>query len=301
MTSRSRAALAKGLEGLRIASLEPAVRASDPAGEMLRRGLAVSSYNLLETFVDARVHELATFVNQGHLHFADLPERVQQRATRHLLDVAGARVRRLPPTDVRSFVETVGQSLVAVSGPVNLSALTWLWPGSNMNSDDYAALLKLFHVQKPWDAITTLASRLGLPPGDPQTELQQFGLERNRAAHDSSHQVSSIWIPHAINLVVKFAVTFDAFASVASGPLRRAERAYLDNPDWTSSVVGIRRVVERRRDWAEFAESGQRAYRTGPDKHALLVDAATRCSDRDLLTVVDVQGQLTEWSVPLVG
>lgn len=301
MTSPSRAALARGLEGLRSASLEPAVRASSPSGEILRRGLAVSSYNLLETFIEARVGELATFVNQGHVHFADLPEKVQHRATRHLLDAASARVKRLQPADVRPFVETVGQSLVAVNGPVNLSALTWLWTGSNMSSDDYNMLLKLFHVQKPWDAVTSLAARLGLPPGDPRAELQQFGLERNRAAHDSSHQVSSIWIPHAISLVVKFAISFDAFASVASGALRRAEKSYLSNADWTSSVVGIRRVVERQRDWAEFAEGGRRAYRTARDLHVLKLDAATRCSDRDLLTVSDIQGQLVEWSVPKVG
>lgn len=301
MTSQSRAALVRGVEGLRAASLEQSVRAADPTGEILRRGLAVSAYNLLETFIEGRVRELADLVNQGHVHFVDLPEKVQQRAMRHVLDVASARVRRLQPGDIPPFVEAVGRSLSALNGPVNLSALTWLWTGSNMNTEDYNTLLKLFHVQAPWEAVGALATRLSLPPGDPKSELHEFGQERNRAAHDSSHQVSSVWIPHAINLVVKFAVSFDAFASIAADALKRADQLYLSDRNWTSGIVGIRRVVQRQRDWAEYVDGKTKAHRKGPDKHSVVLAAATRCTKRDLLVVFDEQGQLLEWSVPQVG
>lgn len=301
MTSNARVALVRGIEGLRAASLEPSVRAAGPAGEILRRGIAVSAYNLLETFIEGRIGEIAGYVNQGHIHFADLPDRLQKNATRGVLEVASSRIRRIPSADVRGFVEKLGNSLAAVNGPINLSALTWLWSGSNMRDSDYASILRTFHVEKPWDAVGALAVRLGFLPGDPSSELAEFAQERHRSAHDSGHQVSNIWIPLAIDNVVKFSVTFDAFASVAATALRRGDTAFLADSNWTSGVVGIRRVVERQRDWAEFTETGTIARKIGPDRHTVQLGAATRCSDRDLLVTADSGGQITDWSIPSVG
>lgn len=306
MSSKSRAALLRGLEGLRAASLEPAVRAPDPAGEILRRGLAVSSFNMLETFVEGRLGELTEFINQGEVHFADLPDRLQKSAVRKTLEVASARVKRMPETEVREFVAKVGESLAAVRGPINLSVLTWLWQGSNMGVADFSDVMRAFHVKQPWDAVSSLSVRLKLPAFggqgvDAATQLREFGKERNLAAHDSSYHVSNLWIPLAVDLVTKFAVTFDAFSSVASHALRSGNAAYLGDDNWTSTQVGIRRVKKRTRDWAEYGESGTSAFRTGIDQHTITVGAASRCRNVDLLVVTNLSDEIIDWSIPSVA
>lgn len=301
MTSLARQALERGLSGLRSASLELAVRASNPAGEILRRGVAVSAYNLLEAFIEARLDEIAEHVNRGPLHFADLPDRMQTLATQNLLEVAVSRVRRMPKADVRAFVGAAGTSLAAVSGSINLSPLSWMWSGSNMSPGDYSRLLKAFHVEHPWEAIDSLSTRIGLPAGDPNADLTAFGQERHRAAHDSSHQVSNLWIPVAIDHLVKFAIAFDAFVSIAAEAMRRGDPDYLLQANWTAGKVGIRWVRARSSDWAEFTETGTRAVRVGSDRHTVSMAAAGRCSDKDLLVIVDHGGQVIEWSIPTVG
>jgi len=301
VTSSARSALTRSLEGLRTASLSPAVRATDPSGEILRRGVAVSAYNLLEAFIEARLAELTIYINQGHLHFADLPERVQKQATRNLLDVANARARRIPDADLRDFVRAVGESLSAVHGAVNLSSLTWMWSGSNMRTSDFGAVLKSFHVEAPWPSIAALSARIGLNAGDPMADLDAFAQERHRAAHDSTHQVSNLWIGLAIDHLVKFSVTLDAFASVGAAAMRRGDAAFLADKNWTSSVIGIRRVKARSNSWAEYTENGTSAFRVGTDLHVVTMNAAQRCSEKDLLIVTDATGQVIDWSIPGVG
>lgn len=304
MTSNARAALTRGVEGLRSASLSQVVRASDPAGDILRRGVAISAYNLLETFIEGRLEELTDHINLTHLHFADLSDRLQQLATRNLLNVASARAKRMPKQDVRAFVERLGQSLAAVHGGINLSSLTWVWTGSNMGADDYINILKALHVRETMQAVNDLAHRFGFTNViDPKAELHEFGQQRHRAAHNSAHQITNLWIPSAIDQLVKFSITFDAFASVGAGALRRGDSAFLADDNWTAGNLGVRRIVERPSGvWAEHTEAGTaRAVKVDRDLHALTLAAAGRCSNRDILVVSDQSGQIIDWSIPAVG
>lgn len=303
MTSSARTALTRGIEGLRSASLAPVVRASDPAGEILRRGVAISAYNLLETFIEGRLDELTTHINLTHLHFGDLSDRLQHLATQNLLAVASARARRMPKQDVRSFAQRLGESLAAVHGGINLSSLTWLWSGSNMGVEDYITILKALHVKDAMRAVDALAQRLGLAASEPKSELTEFGQQRHRAAHDSAHQITNLWIPVAIDQLVKFSITFDAFASVGAAALRRGDFAFRADDNWTAGNLGVRRIVERPNgDWAEHTEANSsRAVRVDRDRHALTIGAAGRCSDRDVLVISDKAGQIIDWSIPAVG
>ncbi len=105
------------LEAFKATCDEPAVRLADPVGEFLRRGMTVAAYNLLETFIDDRLGELASYVNTGHVQFVDLPERLQKRAIRNTLAVANARFGRgsIELMDLRTTAASLGRSLGAVS------------------------------------------------------------------------------------------------------------------------------------------------------------------------------------------
>lgn len=304
MTSNARAALTRGVEGLRAASLAAVVRASDPAGEILRRGVAISAYNLLETFIEGRLDELTAHINLTHLHFGDLSDRLQHLATQNLLTVASARARRMPKQDVRAFAQGLGQSLAAVQGGINLSSLTWLWAGSNMGVEDYVTILKALHVKDTMKAVDALAQRVGFAAAtDPKSELIEFGQQRHRAAHNSAHQITNLWIPIAIDQLVKFSITFDAFASVGAAALRRGDSAFRANENWTAENLGVRRIVERANgQWAEHTETNStRAVKVDRDLHGLTIGAAGRCSDRDILVISDQAGQIIDWSIPAVG
>lgn len=306
MSSPSRTALLHGLEGLRAASLEPVVRGSNPAGEILRRGLAVSSYNLLETFVEGRLHELANYINQGTLHFSDLPDMLQKRATRTALEVGTSRIKRMAEPDVRNFIRGVGESVAAIDGPIKLSPLTWLWPGSNMGASDFAGILRSFHVKTPWTEVDALSLALGLPATSSSTlsaesQFKDFVRERHSAAHNPSHHVSNLQIPLSIDLLTKFAVAFDVFASVAAQALKQGTPGYLVDENWTPGRVGFRQIRERSNDWAEFSATGSTAYRVGKDLHGVTVGAASRCGASDALVVLKASGEVHDWSIPAVS
>ncbi|WP_291037551.1 hypothetical protein [Herbiconiux sp.] len=309
MASAARDALVLGATGLRDALNIPEVRAPDAAGAIIRRGLAVAAFNQLETFVEGRLVEIASFVNSGQSHYSDLPAKLQERASRNVVEVASAKVRRMDAADVQSYLAAAGASLAAVSGAINLSPLTWMWGGSNMGSPDYFRILKDFHVPSPAESARQLSIRFGYPGADPSgvpirldEQLKEFAGERHRAAHDAGYAVSGIWLTLAAELLVKFALVFDTFASVGAIALHRGERDFAQDPLWTTPTrISLRFVEEHQRGWAERREGGVRAVRVVPDRHDAIRDAADRCTTAEVLIVRNRLSDILEWQVPRLG
>jgi len=309
MTSSARADFLKGLGALNEAAADPFVIGNTDPAAFVRRGMAVALYNLLETYVFERVGELAAFVSSGQLNFGDLPTRLQGRAVRSTLNVAASRVKYVEDVDLAGFTSPLGASLSSVSGPAVLSGYVWGWPGSNMGSSDYFGALRGFHVRSPAETVRVVSGQLGFQIVDPNgsdlkmaKQLTDFANARHEAAHNARHSVSALWLRGTSDLALKFAVCFDALASVGASFLRANDAAFVADEDHVgpSSIV-LRSVEQRGSDFAEYFGTRRRAKHVDRDGDALFRAAATRCGKRELLVALDRAGNVTNWAVPEVS
>lgn len=274
--------------------------------------MTVAAYNLLETFVDDRLGELAGHVNTGHVQFLDLPDRLQKRAIRNTLAVADARFGRgsIELADLRTTAESLGRSLGAVSRTLELSGMTWAWKGSNMASGDLSVALNLFHVQKPWESMLKIANRLNFATTDAITgnpvnlsaDLDGLAAERHKCAHVASHGVTTIWLRALPVRILRVAASFDVLASCAASKLRAGDIDFFGDANWlTTRRIKIRSVRERSRDFAEYVEGRTAAHRVGPDGDTLFAAACGRAQDLEACARFDSAGQLITWTVPRVS
>jgi hypothetical protein len=302
LSGDARRAFLTSLESLRQSLDSPLVSAGDDVGSFLRRGLTIVSYNLLEAFVSDRVDEVAKHVNSGVAHFGDLPNLLQKAATVDVLRVANSRVQRggwdLAATT--AFATEVGNSLAASSGPLRLSSLTWQWPGSNMNAEDIRRALRLFHVASPWSTIENFTARTGATMPDPNATLVGLLRERNLCAHESTYQVSNLWIravPHQLQVI---GMGIDIAISVAAHEIHVGRRDYLDDKDWMSpGRVKFRFVEGRGSKWAEILEGSSRAAHVNTNKDFLLQGAINSARGKHQVVVVkDRNRQLIDWIYP---
>ena len=302
MSGDARRSFLENLTFLRKSLDSPLVSAADAVGSFLRRGLTIVSYNLLEAFIASRLGEVAEYVNSGVVHFGDLPERLQRAASFDVLRFANSRVQRAG-WDLASslaFTTEVGASLAASSGPLKLSSLTWQWSGSNMTAEDVRRALRLFHVESPWSSVEQLASRVGATMSDPKTTLIGLLRERNNCAHESSYQVSNLWIravPHQL-LIIGMGV--DISISVASHELHIGKRDFLDDENWMKpDRVKFRFAQERNKEWAETLEGNIRAAHVSTDKETLIKGAINTARGRHQVVVVkDRTLQVVDWIYP---
>ena len=304
MSSPARDSFLTALAAFRKSADEPAVLGNDAAADFLRRGLTVAGFNLLETFVAQRLEEYAAFLNAGHVQFLDLPEKLQRHAILNTVRVAAGRARRSDDDLVvlRAFSREVGESLAAVGTSLRLSAMAWLWDGSNMAPANYHDTLRRFHVQRPWQTGATLARRLGFVQPDLEAALRNLAEERHKCAHQSLYGVTALWLRAIPNRILALAAVFDILISAASVQLRSGDASFISDDDWlTESRLRLRFVRERPRGGAEILEGRTRASRVAADVDQLFRDSVTRAAPGEAIVRQDVHGQVVTWDVPLIG
>jgi len=310
MTAHSN--LLAGIAALRTALDVPAVFASNDVGNFLRRGLTVSAFNLLETFVADRTVELIQYANRGTSQFLDLPDKLQKRALTHPLQVARTRMGfgdyDLP--ELRKVSLELGSSLATVGHGLNLSPWTWLWAGSNMSAEDYMTALRLFHVNPPGDNAKRLAERINVLPK--QTSNPSFTLKedlnelvqmRHQCAHVATSSVTSLWLRAVPSRVLRYAATYEILASFGAFHIHIGEPDYLADEKWlVDSRIAVRFIRQRKADVAEYAEGKTRAARVQKDNDAEALYASA-CSKKVPLEVVVRQDEtlaVLDWAIPTV-
>lgn len=302
MSGDARRNFINGLVALQQSLNTPLVSGTDAVGEFLRRGLAIVSYNLLEAFVSNRLIEVADHINSGVSHFSDLPESLQKAAALDLLRIANSKARRAR-MDVQtavSFAASVGESLAASSGPVRLSPMTWEWEGSNMSAEDVQRALRLFHVETPWDTIKEISRRAGFNIPDPKTTLVGLLRERNKSAHDSSYQVSNLWIRAVPNQLLMIGMGIDIAISVAANQIHLANSLFLKNEKWVNAnKLAFRFIRQRPGAWAELLEGRTRAVHVNKDREHLVKNAVVASKGKlEIIVIQNVSQQTVDWIYP---
>ncbi len=304
MPGDSRRQFLAGLEALRLSLDSQLVSGSDAVGSFLRRGLTIVSYNLLESFISTRLDEIANYINSGLTHFIDLPDKLQRAATVDVMRFANSRMQRSrwDPASALPFMTSIGESLAASSGPLKLSPLTWQWSGSNMIADDLHRAMRLFHVASPWQTIEMFSNRTGHSMPDPKTTVESLLRERNLCAHESSYQVSNLWIravPYQLQVI---GMGVDIAISVSAQEMHLANSDFFQDINWMSSNrIQFRYVQQRSRTWAEMMEGKTRAFRVGNDKDSILREAINRARGKHQIVVVQNEVlQPIDWIYPEV-
>lgn len=302
MSSAARKAFIEGLAALETSINSPMVTGPDKVGSFLRRGLQVVAYGLLETFIMDRLNELSAHINGGISHVSDLPEKLQRAAFQDVLRIAADKMQWIGTDlpEVIAFSSALGSSLSASSGSIQLSPLTWQWRGSNMNAEDLARALKLFHVKSPWPTVSEICQRLGFPISDARVAAVNMLRERNSSAHDSTHQVSNLIARTAPTQLLGIGCTSDILMSIAAHCIHSGDQTFLQNSEWlTANQVKIRFVQRRSRDWAEILEGKNRAIRVNADQELAFKAACSAAMGRSEVVVLrDMAHKVIDWNFP---
>lgn len=197
---------------------------------VLRNGLAIVSFNILEDFIKSRIAEVFANISNCGIPFNSLPSRIQDAALLHSLKGIHtvSNRKRKAAEDYKLFIQQETEKIASTIGnPFTMSALGFGWEKSNLDYSDLESFVKAFQIVAANTSIQTLTSTIGCAILSPKDFFQNAAERRHAAAHSPSAISShSDLVGYAVT-VKAFALAFDMLISAATRNIISRDIRYL--------------------------------------------------------------------------
>jgi hypothetical protein len=246
--------------------------------KVLRNGLIVCLFNMLEQFLKERFGELAKTLSGTAIPYSDFPDSLKLLFSIRAIDGLRGFLRfsdrslRLSLFD--AYISPIGGMN---SAPPNFSHFGFGHERSNINDGEVASTLSAFGVEECWKLMGAIAARTGIARASLKDDFQLIGSLRNAAAHSPTANITTSDLEMAASIVTATAIGFDLVATAAV-------QSYCSLPSASKIKQAVKspsirlRFLDHVRDntWREKGEAAKRYLRTHPN----LVTAKAMASGR---------------------
>lgn len=266
---------------------------------IIRNGLAVQCFNILEDFARARTAEILSEISSSAVQFQYLPEALQRAATNDVVGALGFQTRLLEKSQRISYAQMYGAKIASTNTvTMQLAEIAFFHASSNISKENFRDALAAFSIETPWDQITGLCSRSGLSALPANTVFESLAQRRHWAAHNASAAVSEGDLLQSITDAFGLAIGFDILLSKASKSLVNLISVPPSNYKSITSHLNIplRFIKPITTGFAEVREGATRNTRRNVDHTALLRAASIRAlRENGALVVFDAGNNVLEW------
>lgn len=277
----------------------PSEREHNDSARLLRNGLAVVAFTLLEDFLRRRFEEAARCIDGNQVRFEDLPEKLRAAATAGVVHSLSSQV-RLRSYDEPERNQLIWRSAASLTSTkqaaFDISPLLFGSRSSNLSVSEISDLLSILRVDGGWQALNAVAGRARLGVPALEESFRRFSQTRHAAAHDASTEVSPPDLESFYLEALAVGLAFDVLISRACRLLGAGDAAVLAGNRIDSSTVAIRFVEPSARGWREIEEGRSRAAQVHPDRATAVTSAIARAkSSGQVVVALDASGTPDHW------
>ena len=255
---------------------------------ILRNGVVVCLFNMLEQFLKDRFAELVQGLSGASISFSDFPDPLK-----NLLSIRAVKGLRgyLNVSDRTQRLSLFHTHIGPIGGmnetPPIYSHLGFGYERSNIQEQDVAGTLGAFGVVDGWRLMRDVAARAGIARPSLRDDFQIIGALRNKAAHDPATNTGTFDLQMAANIVMATAIGFDLIATATVQAFCSLPSTHRISQAVQAPLVGLRFLDYRGGDlWGEKSEAAKRYVRVHPNLLAAKAMATARPASRSETTVV---------------
>lgn len=201
----------------------PAAHINIPA-QILRRGLAVSAFSLLERFIEKRFGELFIQLSKTSISFHNFSDRMQEFLTIEALQGLNNRVKFLEKPDKQPYVVSKIKTIAGHdNNPPTYTALGFSPKGSNVSGDDLAGALRAIGIEKPWKLMNGVTNDIGISRLSLKDDFSAVAKRRHKSAHDSSFILPYQDLEDLLDGIIALGISFDVIITAAIESYMKAQ------------------------------------------------------------------------------
>lgn len=249
---------------------------------VLRVGVAVSAFSLLESYVKAIFKELTEVLSTSVMRYRDFPDSLRKFI---VIDAVSGL------TNSASFIKDVSLKMNHIESEIlNISAFDSAPPvytshgfsprGSNVGAEDIKSALSAFGLSDGWGKLNGIASLIGATSVDLRNDYSTIAEARHKSAHTAAN-IPTNDLKNNINAAAKIGICLDILCMRLAHTIQRSPNARQLAADITAMSYSARFLdLSLDGKWHELSLSGRRTIKKYADKNtALSVMAARRSVD----------------------
>jgi hypothetical protein len=278
-------------------------REHNSVARILRNGLTVVGFVTLEDFIKQRTSEILHQVGTKGVPFTRLPEKLQSASTHGALKALSFQLKiRSDQQEKLSYIQDHASKIASTtSSAYELSEHTFGYDQSNVGHETILQTLAAFNVDKPWEQITSISSRLGLLGLPAKSTYIGAASRRHKAAHVASADIPKADLEQFIKEAFAIAISYDLLITKALKNIASFDTNYLNGHTKISSSDIEWRVIKKiNNEWKEYKTWNMtgRAYRSNRDRDILAQDAKQRAIQASQsLIILNEDNTIHEWLI----
>jgi len=268
---------------------------------MLRNGMSIIGYTILEDFIKRRTGEILKEISLTSCNFNALPDKLKDAVTYSALKGINTRAESLKRNseDYMTFIQNETGFISSTKNSVyEFSEYSVGWDKSNLNSNDISDILGIFNVDGGWSSIQLLSSRINSSILQPNQVFKNFAMNRHKSAHNTDADSLLTDLESFIVQSKTIAFCFDSLLNRSLAYIKQNNQSFLNTSLKTKPLdIKIRYLIEVNGSWKEYSNDNfSRAYRTNTDYETILQEAKLRAtSNKEVLIVKYANNQIRDW------
>ncbi len=274
-----------------------AANSHNGVANLLRKGLGIVAFNILEDFIKKRTSEALAKISSTRIPFSNLTPTMQDAAIYDALNSLAfrAKLEKKDGGDWRTLIQGEALKIHSTSqGVFELSNLSFVSSGSNVSSAEVANLLSAFGISGGWATMKVVSDAIGGGLPDLSQAYKNAAERRHACAHVANFKYNYLWLESIKSEILAIASALDILlearcrqvASKLIEPIGRHQITDALNYRFLEPKDGVFKerkqlIGKSRRNWAtlEAAVADIRPKLVGSSEFLVVLDDNKRVSN----------------------
>ncbi len=265
---------------------------------LLRKGLSIVAFNILEDFIKNRANETLDILASSGISYSNLPENLQKSA---ILDALSslqfqAGILKKDGQDYKLIIQEETKKIASTrESTFYLSKYSLLSSGSNVSATEVSDFLKAFGIPGGWATMKVVSDAIGGGIPDLASAFNNASQRRHSSAHSASFVYSSSWLTNLKNEILAICSSLDILISAKCRQAAQNPSLRLVDQDF-SIDLNYRFLELHGVKYKETKSIGGRSQKNWDDLASAFSHHNTRLSGRkEFLIVLDSSRRINDW------
>jgi RiboL-PSP-HEPN len=266
---------------------------------LLRKGLAIVAFNILEDFIKNKSIESLNFLSTSRIQFANLTESLKVSSITGALNSLNYHSGILKKDGISDWKTIVQDEALKIHSTKNnvfeLSKYTLVYSGSNVSHDEVNEFIKAFGIPGGWTLLKSISDKIGGGLPDLAQAYKNAANRRNSSAHEANFEYNHVWLANLKNEILAIAASLDIVITARCRQVQANPAMKLDDHN-IQDALNFRFLEQFNSIYKETRHINGRSRKNWPQLSVALNNIQPSLVGRnEFLIILNSMGRIEDW------